>query len=157
MRLLAPAFCAMRSTRAPPIPWVENSCLAASRMRSRMPSGSRCHLRTRFRLAKIGRSVVADERRVTRLQRIAKSCAAAACPIALRAVQNDQVSARTFEPQPDDLLVVGRFVPALGSVARWKLDDHRAWVLPLTLEHGQLAAARDETAAKRFERGNNVL
>src|SRR5690242_20728258 len=48
MRLLAPAFAAMRSTRAPASPWVANSCFAASRMRSRMPSGSRCHVRIRF-------------------------------------------------------------------------------------------------------------
>src|SRR6185437_13861518 len=50
MRLLAPAFAAMRSTRAPASPWAENSCFAASRMRRRMPSGSRCHFRTRFGL-----------------------------------------------------------------------------------------------------------
>src|SRR5258706_3259338 len=52
MRLLAPALAAIRSTRAPARPWAANSCLAASRMRSRMPSGSRCHFKIRFALAK---------------------------------------------------------------------------------------------------------
>src|SRR4029453_11476770 len=51
MRLLAPAWAAMRSTRAPARPWAENSCLAASRMRSRIPSGSGCHLRVCFPFA----------------------------------------------------------------------------------------------------------
>jgi hypothetical protein len=37
----------VRSTRAPANPWVANS-VAASRMRRRMPSGSRCHFKTRF-------------------------------------------------------------------------------------------------------------
>src|SRR5450432_3879251 len=52
MRLLAPALAAIRSTRAPARPCAANSCLAASRMRIRMPSGSRCHFRVRFALAK---------------------------------------------------------------------------------------------------------
>src|SRR5712671_2498321 len=52
MRLLAPAFAAIRSTRAPASPWVANSCFAASRMRSRMPSGSRCHFCIRLVLIK---------------------------------------------------------------------------------------------------------
>src|SRR5581483_9840466 len=43
MRLLAPALAAIRSTRAPASPCAANSSLAASRMRSRIPSGSRCH------------------------------------------------------------------------------------------------------------------
>src|ERR1700704_1659662 len=51
MRLLAPALAAIRSTRAPARPWAANSAFAASRMRSRMPSGSRCHFRIRFALA----------------------------------------------------------------------------------------------------------
>src|ERR1700736_1367127 len=51
MRLLAPAAAAIRSTRAPPMPCAANSFFAASRMRIRMLSGSRCHLRGRFALA----------------------------------------------------------------------------------------------------------
>src|SRR5512141_781901 len=53
MRLLAPALAAIRSTRAPASPWAANSCFAASRMRSRIPSGSRCHFRVFVVLAKL--------------------------------------------------------------------------------------------------------
>src|SRR5438128_2437703 len=158
MRLLAPAFSAMRSTRAPPIPWAENSCLAASRMRSRMPSGSRCHLKTRFRLAKIGRSVVGDGGGVTRVWRFEKSRAAAAGgQRRSRAVQNNQISPRALVPQADNLLVVGRLVPGLRSLSRRKLDNHGAGVLPLPFKHGQLAAARDKLSAKCLERGNDLF
>src|SRR6266852_3296648 len=66
MRLLAPALAAIRSTRAPARPWAANSCFAASRMRSRMPSGSRCHFRVRFALAKL----VARSREVSGVARI---------------------------------------------------------------------------------------
>src|SRR6266478_2624793 len=67
MRLLAPALAAMRSTRAPARPWAANSCFASSRMRSRMPSGSRCHFAVFFDLAKIAahHSTHADVARVT--------------------------------------------------------------------------------------------
>src|ERR1700737_4973376 len=54
MRLLAPALAAIRSTRAPARPWAANSCFAASRMRISIPSGSSCHFKIRFALAKTG-------------------------------------------------------------------------------------------------------
>jgi len=54
-------------------------------------------------------------------------------------------------------LIVGRLVPAFGSLSRRKFDDHGAGVLPLTFKLGQLAAASDELAAERCDCAGNLL
>src|SRR3954453_13779894 len=69
----------------------------------------------------------------------------------------DDVRARDAGPLPErpQVPICIRTVPSLCPLHAWELDDYRPGSRGGSFKGGNLAAARDEVAPKRLERGGN--